>query len=173
MKENKMVSVTYELRLSGKNGEVVETSGKDNPLTFPYGAGMLLPAFENALTDKNVGDAFEIEILSNEGYGQINNDMIVNIPISAFMVEGKIDTEMLKVGNVLPMMSGDGQVLNGNVKLVETDNVTMDFNHPLAGKDLYFTGEVIDIRDMTEEELKHSCGEEGCCGDESCDGCGE
>jgi FKBP-type peptidyl-prolyl cis-trans isomerase SlyD len=83
---------------------------------------------------------------------------------------------MLKVGNVLPMMSNNNDVMSGTVKLVTDSNVTMDFNHPLAGKDLYFTGEVIEIRDVTENELAgHSCGGrcDGDCGDEGCDGCGE
>lgn len=172
MEENKMVSVTYELRLGDKNGEVIEIAGKDEPLTFPYGVGMLLPSFENAISDKKVGDAFEVGILAKDGYGLVNNEMVVNIPIDAFLVEGKIDNEMLKVGNVLPMMSNGGDVMSGTVKIVTDSNVTMDFNHPLAGKDLYFTGEVIEIRDATEKELSgHSCGDN--CGDEGCDGCGE
>lgn len=171
MEKNKMVTVAYELRLGDKNGKIVDVATKEDPLTFPYGAGMLLPAFENAIADKQIGDFFEIGMLAKDGYGFVNNDMIVNIPINAFLVEGKIDNEILKVGNILPMMSGDGNVMNGNVKSIESDHVIMDFNHPLAGNDLYFTGEIVDIRDATDEELNHSCGDD--CGDESCDGCGE
>ena len=149
-----MVSVIYKLRFGDKDGEVVETADKNSPLTFPYGAGLLLPAFENALSDKNVGDTFEIGMTAENGYGEINSQNIINIPKSTFMIDGKIDDEMLKIGNTLPMMSGDN-VVTGVVVTISDDIVVMDFNHPLAGKDLYFTGEVIEIRDMTEDELKN------------------
>lgn len=155
MEKNKMVSVTYKLRFGDKDGEVVETADKNSPLTFPYGAGLLLPAFENALSDKNVGDTFEIGMTAENGYGEINSQMIIDMPKSTFVVDGEIDDEMLKVGNTLPMMSNDGNMIPGVVVSISDDIVVMDFNHPLAGKDLYFTGEVIEIRDMTEDELKN------------------
>jgi FKBP-type peptidyl-prolyl cis-trans isomerase SlyD len=168
MEKNKMVSVTYELRLGDKNGEVVEVSDKDHPLTFPYGTGMLLPAFENALADKEIGDSFEIGILAEEGYGQVINDMVVNLPKTVFLIDGKYDYNILKVDSSLQMMSVDGNVMVGKIVSFDDNEVIMDFNHPLAGKDLYFIGEVIDIRDATEEELASPHIEEHCdgeCGD--------
>jgi len=168
-----MVSVTYELRFGDKDGEIVEVADKNSPLTFPYGSGLLLPAFENALSDKNVGDMFEISMTPETGYGEINNQMIVSMPISTFIIDGKIDDDMVKVGNTLPMMANDGNMIPGKVIAIENEQVIMDFNHPLAGKNLFFIGEVIEVRDATEEELNHSCGDDDCCGDESCGGCGK
>ena len=115
---------------------------------------------------KVLNDKFEIEIKSEAGYGQVNDYMIVNIPKSVFEVNGELDTEMVKSGNRLPMMTQDGNMLDGLVKEVNDDNVVMDFNHPLAGKDLYFEGEVIGVRDASENELND------CCGEDNCDECG-
>lgn len=176
VEKNKMVSVIYELKLNDKNGKTVEIASKESPLEFIYGNELLLPAFENELTDKKVGDKFEISITSNEGYGPVNDYMVVNIPKSVFEINGQFDSQMVAEGNRLPMMTQDGNMLDGLVKEISNDIVTMDFNHPLAGKDLYFEGEIIAIRDATEDELNseyEGCNDEGCddecCDDECCE----
>ena len=168
IEKNKMVSVTYELKLGNKDGEVVEVSSKENPLTFPYGAGMLLPLFESALSEKEIGDNFEIEISAKDGYGLVDEYMVVNIPVKAFEIDGVVDNDIVSIGNTLPMMSTSGHVMNGLILSIENDEVIMDFNHPLAGQDLFFTGQILDIRDATDEDLKNCCDGEGCegCGDE-------
>lgn len=170
--KDKMVSVTYKLRLDGKEGEIFETAEKTNPLVFLCGAGMMLPAFENGLMNKKVGDTFEIEIPAIDGYGEENEDAIVDLPKHIFQVDGKFDEELITPGNSVPMMSSNGQRMEGIVIAVEEEIVKMDFNHPLAGEDLYFTGEVIDVRDATEEELNsvyNSGGCDGGCGGGSCE----
>jgi FKBP-type peptidyl-prolyl cis-trans isomerase SlyD len=156
VEKNKIVSVTYELRVNEDGGEkLVETADKSKPLSFPYGANLLLPAFEDALKDKVVGDTFEAKMTPENGYGFYRDNMIANVPKGTFEVEGKIDENMLQVGNVLPMMTQDGNVMNGTVKNINNENVTMDFNHPLAGKNLHFKGEILEVRDATDEELKN------------------
>ena len=70
--KDKMVSVTYELKLDGKDGEVFEKAGKDSPLVFLYGSGMMLPAFEIGLSNKNINDTFEISIAAADAYGEVN-----------------------------------------------------------------------------------------------------
>ena len=171
IEKNKIVTVTYELRLGGKDGEVVEVADKNSPLLFPYGNGMLLPAFELALFEKEIGDSFEVDIDAINGYGVIDEYMVVNIPKDTFMIDGKIDEEMVSIGNTLPMMSTTGKQMNGLIVSIEDDDVIMDFNHPLAGQDLYFSGEVIGIRDATESELEHcntDCDSEDGCGECGC-----
>jgi FKBP-type peptidyl-prolyl cis-trans isomerase SlyD len=177
--KDKMVSLTYDLRLDGKNGEIFETAGKDSPLVFLYGAGMMLPAFESALISKRAGDKFEIEIPAKDGYGEENEEAIVDLPKHIFQVDGKFDEELVTPGNSVPMMSSNGQRMQGIVVSVDDNTVKMDFNHPLAGEDLHFKGEILEVRDATEEELR-SAFSSGCdcsgggCGDGSCDssGCG-
>jgi len=177
--KDKMVSVTYNLRLDGKDGEIFETAAKENPLIFLYGAGMMLPAFENGLENKKAGDTFEIEIPAINGYGEVNEDAIVDLPKNIFQVNGKFDEELITPGNSVPMMSSNGQRMEGMVISVEEEIVKMDFNHPLAGEDLHFTGEIIEVRDATEQELASAysagCGcSGGGCSSDGCEsgGCG-
>lgn len=178
--KDKMVSVAYELKLDGKDGDVFEKAGKDSPLIFLYGSGMMLPAFESGLSDKNTSDTFEISIAAADAYGEVNEEAIVDLPKNIFMVDGKIDEELITPGNTVPMMSTSGQRMEGLVVSVNDDTVQMDFNHPLAGEDLHFTGEILDVRDATPEELSAAyssgcgCGSGGGCGDDGCEseGCG-
>jgi FKBP-type peptidyl-prolyl cis-trans isomerase SlyD len=177
--KDKMVSVTYELKLDGKDGDVFEKAGKDSPLIFLYGSGMMLPAFESGLSDKNVNDTFEITIAAANAYGEVNEEAIVDLPKNIFMVDGKIDEELITPGNSVPMMSTSGQRMEGLVVSVDENTVQMDFNHPLAGEDLFFTGEVLEVRDATSEELNAmfssgcGCSSSGCgsgsCGEGDCD----
>jgi FKBP-type peptidyl-prolyl cis-trans isomerase SlyD len=190
--KDKMVSVSYELKLDGKDGDVFEKAGKDSPLIFLYGSGMMLAAFESALLNKNANDNFEISIPAAEAYGEVNEEAIVDLPKHIFMVDGKIDEQLITPGNSVPMMSTSGQRMEGIVVSVDENTVQMDFNHPLAGEDLYFTGEILEVRDATPEEMSSvysmgcgcgssGCGDGGCesescgsggCGDQSSSGCG-
>ena len=160
--KDKMVSVTYELKLDGKGGDVFETAGKENPLSFLYGSGMMLPAFEQALAGKKVSDVFEIAIPAIDAYGEVNDEAIVDLPKHIFMVDGKIDEELIAPGNSVPMMSTSGQRMEGLVISVDEQVVKMDFNHPLAGENLHFTGEVLEVRDATPEELSVMFSGGGC-----------
>jgi len=131
--KDKMVSVTYELKLDGKEGDVFEKAGKDSPLIFLYGSGMMLPAFESGLAEKKANDTFEIFIAAADAYGEVNEEAIVELPKSIFMVDGKIDEQLITPGNSVPMMSTSGQRMEGLVVSVDENTVQMDFNHPLAG----------------------------------------
>lgn len=186
--KEKVVSITYELRKDEKNGELVEKVTSDNPLTFIYGTGGMLPKFEENLSGLNSGDEFNFGLSSEDAYGPVIENAIVDVPIDVFKVEGQIDNNILKLGNLVPMMDNTGNRLNGKVIEIKEAAVTMDFNHPMAGKDLFFTGQVTEVRDATDEELSHghvhnnSCGcgggecNDGNCDDGSCDdkgsGCG-
>jgi len=171
--KDKMVTVSYELKLDGKEGDVFEKAGKDSPLIFLYGSGIMLPAFEKGLSDKNSNDTFEISIAAADAYGEVNEEAIVDLPKSIFMVDGKIDDQLITPGNSIPMMSTSGQRMDGLVVSVDENTVQMDFNHPLAGEDLHFTGEILDVRDATAEELNAAyssgCGCGSGCGDGGCD----
>jgi len=90
------------------------------------------------------------------GYGVRNDQDIAAIPTESFKdEEGNIDTEMIKPGNVLPMVDQNGNRFQGIVLEVTEEQVIMDFNHPLAGKDLHFSGSVANIREATAEEIEH------------------
>lgn len=170
--KDKVVSLTYELRLDNPQGEIVESLTDDSPLTFLYGSGGLLPKFEEKIDGLKAGAGFDFELKSQDAYGEINDNAIVSVPISAFEIDGAIDQSMLHIGNKIPMQDGAGNKLTGIVKDITEENVVMDFNHPLAGNQLYFKGRITEVREATEEELEHGhihagggCGS-GCgCGD--------
>ncbi|MBN1116811.1 MAG: FKBP-type peptidyl-prolyl cis-trans isomerase [Bacteroidales bacterium] len=176
-----VVSLIYDLRVDSLEGEIIESLTEEKPLTFLFGAGNLLPKFEENIDGLGIGDAFEFNLNSSEAYGDVNHDAIVDVPLAAFQVNGSVDDNLLKIGNTIPMRDNQGNKLNGVVKDITDSTVVMDFNHPLAGNHLFFTGKVTDVRQATEEELSHghlhsSCG----CGGGGCgdghhgeDGCGD
>lgn len=174
--ENKFVSLTYTLTV---DRQIADQATAERPLNFVYGVGMLLPKFEEYIAGKAAGDTFEFVLSPAEGYGETNPQAVVNLPKEVFMVDGAIPDDMLVVGNVLPMADQNGNRLMGTVKAVNDTDVTMDFNHPMAGKTLNFSGQILEVRDARPEDMMPagggcSCGCEGDCGDGGCgDGCGE
>jgi FKBP-type peptidyl-prolyl cis-trans isomerase SlyD len=173
--KDRVVSLTYQLRVDKSDGEIVESLTKDSPLIFLYGSGNLLPKFEENIDGLKVGDKFNFNLSAEDAYGELNEDAIVSVPISAFAMNGSIDHNMLTIGNKIPMQDTAGNKLTGTVTEVSNDSVKMDFNHPLAGNSLFFNGEISDIRDATEDEMHHGHAHyEGSCeGCESCGGHGE
>jgi FKBP-type peptidyl-prolyl cis-trans isomerase SlyD len=150
--KDKVVSVSYELKVEG---EIVDKAEVNNPMQFIYGNGTLIQSFENNIKEMKAGDSFDFSIPSDQAYGQVLSEYILKLPKSVFEREGEVEDGLLEVGARLPMVDQEGNQLNGLVVDVNEDHVVMDFNHPLAGQDLHFTGKVEEIRDATEEELTH------------------
>ncbi|MFP4556279.1 MAG: peptidylprolyl isomerase [Bacteroidales bacterium] len=162
--KDKVVSVSYELKVEG---DVVDKAESGSPMQFIFGNGTLLQSFENNIKEKSTGDEFDFTISSDNAYGEVNKDYILKLPMSVFEKDGKVADDLLKVGARLPMVDQEGNQLYGLILDVKEDHVLMDFNHPLAGKDLSFTGKVEDVREATEKELSeghvHKEGSD-CCG---------
>lgn len=168
--EKTFVALSYELKV---DGELVEKVTAEAPLQFVYGAGFLLPKFEAQLKGLGKGDAFAFRLASEDAYGPVMPEAVVDLPKDVFMVDGQIEEGLLEIGNQLPMSDNQGNRLVGVVKAVEGDKVTMDFNHPMAGKDLEFSGAVVEVREAKPEDMMpaHACGS-GCgdgCGDCHCE----
>lgn len=155
IEKNKVVSVTYDLRTDGFESEIVESATAENPLKFIFDSGMMLPAFEEQLLGKEVNDSFQFMLKPEDAYGEVIQENIIDIPKSAFEVDGKIEEGLLTIGNVISMQDNQGNRFDGTVKELNGENVKMDFNHPMAGKNLYFIGKIIEVRDATPEELDH------------------
>lgn len=147
---NKVVSLQYELRIA--SGEVIDAADSKHPFAFIHGLGHTLPSFDLSLEGLNEGDEFAFTLSADEAYGQSNETDIVSIPKEIF---GDIDDAELKIGAELPMNDGQGHQFYGTVKEIQSQFVIMDFNHPLVGQDLNFTGKVLNIRDASAEELDH------------------
>lgn len=174
VEDKKVVSIVYELRKDKKDGEIVESLSNDKPLVFLFGTGNLLPKFEENLAGLKTGDSFEFKLPCDDAYGPVQENAVVEVPINVFQVEGQTDENILNIGNVIPMLDNEGRRLNGTVKEVSADAVKMDFNHPMAGADLFFKGEVTEVREANENELSHghvhSSGSCEGCQDENCHG---
>ena len=175
--QNAVVEFSYELEV---DGQIVDQAPKERPLDYIHGTGGLLPKLEEHIEGMEPGDKFEITISPADGYGEIDPQRIIDLPKSAFEVNGEIREDLLIPGNVIPMLNGMGAVIPGKVLEVTEDTVKMDLNHQMAGKTLNFKGEVLTVREATEKELTeglhgefvHSCGCGGCHGhDGDCGGC--
>lgn len=164
--ENAFVSLTYKLVV---DGEVADEATKENPLEFIYGAGFLIPAFEENIKDMTAGDEFEFTLTPENGYGEIVEDAIVDLPKDIFVVEGEIEEGLLTVGNNIPMSTQDGQHMMGIVKEVGEETVKMDFNHPMAGQTLNFSGEVVSVREVDPNDMANLFGGMPAGGCSSCD----
>ena len=150
-KEKTFVALSYELTV---HGELVEKVTAESPLQFVYGAGFLLPKFEAHLKGLSKGDEFAFHLDTDDAYGPVIGEAVVDLPKEVFMVDGKVEDGLLEIGNQLPMSDNQGNRLVGVVKDVKDDVVTMDFNHPMAGKSLDFKGQVVEVREPASEPAK-------------------
>ena len=115
----------------------------------------MIPEFERQLAGKQAGDEHSFGIPSADAYGEVNPQAVVQVPKESFMVDGKLAEDVLKIGNRVPMMDQNGNRLNGLISAIGDDAVTVDFNHPMAGQDLYFSIQVESVREATAEEIDH------------------
>ena len=173
IENNKLVSVIYELREGNSDGRVIEAIEEERPLNFIYGTGRLLPAFEENLGTFSKGDKFGFLLSAADAYGERREEMLINVPISIFQNDGKIDENICHVGNLVPMRDNSGNHIDGIINEISENYVRMDFNHPMAGVNLWFSGSVLDIREPSEEDMaarSGSCSGCGSEGDSSCSG---
>ncbi|MBF9253763.1 FKBP-type peptidyl-prolyl cis-trans isomerase [Pontibacter sp. 172403-2] len=157
IEKNRVVTLTYELRITDENGEpsLVETANEEHPMVFIYGMSGLPEPFEEKLEGLSTGDTFDFKLNSEDGYGEFDENALVDLPLTVFEVEGAVPDNMLEQGNFIPMADSEGNQLQGRVVEVTDNTVKMDFNHPLAGKELSFKGKVVEVRVASQQELEH------------------
>ena len=145
--DQKVVSLNFTVKDS--EGQIVDSSEGGQPLVYLHGQNNIIPGLEAALVGKVAGDEYDVTIEPADGYGDYNDEILQVVPRAAFQ----------GVETIEPGMVFTAQTQNGPVQLavakIEGDDITVDPNHPLAGKTLNFTGSVIEVRDATEEELAH------------------
>lgn len=163
IEKDKVVTLIYELHSSTGDAEkvYVEKTPKEQPFVFLFGKSGLILQFEENVSGKVAGDSFEFSITAENAYGKFDLESIITLPKEAFGNEAKTNPAMLQAGKTIPMMDNEGHHLSGKILEVKEDGVVMDFNHPLAGKDLHFKGEVISVREATPEEVSHGHAHEG------------
>ncbi len=158
-----VVTVTYQLYAASLSEEKrhIETADANSPLVFLFGTGNMIPDFEANLLEKSAGEDFTFHIKAADAYGEVDAEAILDLPIDTFKVDGIIDFKLLHIGNQITLSDQNGEQVIGKVVAMETDFVKMDFNHPLAGRDLYFTGKVINVRAANPDELSHGHAHDG------------
>ena len=165
----KVVTLQYDLYVDGENGqeELMEKATAEAPLVYCHGEGMMLPAFEQNMEGLQEGESFDFRIPCQEAYGEYDDEGVLTLDKKMFFNgDGEFDSERVYVGAIVPMNTADGQVINAQIAEITKENVTIDLNHPLAGENLHFVGKVLNLRDVTEGELKalHHRGCGGCGG---------
>ncbi len=142
-----VVSIDYSLTVEG---QVVDSTEGDEPLQFLQGHQNIIPGLEKELNGMKLGDSKKVVVSPDEAYGEIDEENIIEVPRDEFPTEIP-----LEIGTELEVKNADGEVLTATISEISEKTVKLDFNNPLAGKQLTFDVTVIDLRDATEEELTH------------------
>ncbi len=145
--DNLVVTLDYKLIVED---EMLESTEDGEPILFIQGIGQIIPGLENALYGMEVGDQKTVVIQPEEAYGEYDPESLQEAKKEEFSEEVPLD-----VGTFLDLGDDEGDVLSAQVIAAEEDTVTLDFNHPLAGKTLTFEITVADLRSASEEELDH------------------
>lgn len=145
--KNSVVVIDYTL--TDDSGDVVDSSAGGEPLAYIQGIGQIIPGLENALEGKSAGDEVNVTVAPAEGYGDYNEGLIQVVPREMFQ----------GVDSIEPGMQFHAQTSQGiqaiTVTKVDGEDITIDGNHPLAGKNLNFAVIIKDVREATAEELDH------------------
>lgn len=143
--DGQVVSMDYTLRV---DGEVVDTSEGREPLDFLQGVGNIIPGLETELYGMEVGQSKKVVVVAADAYGEFQEDAVVNVPKSEFPEQIPVE-----VGTELQVRGQNGETMYGRITKVEDENVELNFNHPLAGKELHFDVTITALREATDDEL--------------------
>ena len=142
-----VVSMDYTLRV---DDEVVDSSQGGEPIEFLQGHGNIIPGLEKELHGMAAGESKDVVVSAADGYGEVDPAAIIDVPRSEFP-----PSITLEPGVTLQVQDNEGNVMLAQIREVGADTVKLDFNHPLAGKDLHFNVKIAGLRNATDEELAH------------------
>jgi FKBP-type peptidyl-prolyl cis-trans isomerase SlyD len=154
IEKNTVVGLSYTLTYDDAEGELIEKVVREEPLITLIGYENLLETFEQNILGKQAGDKFEFTIDEENAYGEYDEENVVDVPKNVFEQEGKFDSEIVYVGNIIPINDPDGNEYFAEVVEINNEIVKLDFNHPLAGETLHFVGEIVSVRQGTPEEIE-------------------
>jgi len=146
--QHKVVTIHYKVSDSDSD-EVIDSSENGEPMTYLHGAQNIIPGLEQALEGKSVGDELEVTVEPADAYGERSDDRVQQVPKDAFQ-----EIEKIEPGMAVTAQTDQGTI---NLVVIEVDEttVTVDANHPLAGKMLKFEVKIEAVRDASEEEMEH------------------
>lgn len=145
---NKVVTFNYVLK--DETGEILDSTAQDGPYSFLTGGNQVLPELETALGEMIIGSKKNIKLSAADAYGEYDENAVQKVKREFFPEEAE-----LEIGLTYYAHTPEGRHLQFVITGIENDDVTVNFNHPLAGKDLEFDIELIDVRDATPEEIIH------------------
>ena len=149
MQVAKDLVVSIHFGVAEVDGSPLDSTENGAPLDFIQGAGYLVPGLEAELEGKNIGDKFDVKLKAADAYGEFQESLVQQVPRDMFE-----DVDAVEVGMSFQAETDQGP-RTVEVTEITDDMVSIDANHPLAGMDLQFIGEVVAIREATEEELSH------------------
>ena len=132
--------VSLEFTLKDSDGNLIQTNAGEEPLVYQHGSGQIVAGLEKELSGMAVGESKQVTVSPAEGYGEVDEEAIVELPID------KVPEPARKVGAQLQTKDPEGRELFPTVKEVKESTVTLDFNHPLAGQTLHFEVKVLEVQ---------------------------
>ncbi|MEM7571831.1 MAG: FKBP-type peptidyl-prolyl cis-trans isomerase [Bacteroidota bacterium] len=152
--EDRVVTITYEVRKDGPQGPLLERMDVNYPFKALFGRGKLLPAWEKQLVGLSPGDSFRFLLRPQEAYGEPTPDSILSIPLQVFSnAEGESEAGLLEKDQYITLTDSNGKAVNGKIIDWDDKQVRVDCNHALAGFSLFFVGTVLNVREATVDEL--------------------
>jgi FKBP-type peptidyl-prolyl cis-trans isomerase SlyD len=166
------VYVAFDYKLTLDSGEEIDRSPDNQPFGFITGSGQLIPGLEKGMMGMTAGDRSKISVAPEDAYGLINPELVANVPRSHF--PGEME---LKPGMTFQSPGPDGMISANIIEIKDDNTVVVDLNHPMAGKKLHFDVNIVEVRELTAEELSGLSSGSGCgcgcsCGSEEETGCG-
>ncbi|WP_116125920.1 peptidylprolyl isomerase [Lewinella sp. IMCC34183] len=152
--DNSIVTLTYEVRDGGPSGTLLERMDVNYPFIFMFGTGRMLPAWERRLFGLKSGMGFSFQLGPDDAYGHRDEAHILQAPIHIFKNEREqIEPGLLEKGQYITLTDSSGKDVNAKVLDWNDELVSLDANHALAGKTLFFSGAVLNVREPTVDEL--------------------
>jgi FKBP-type peptidyl-prolyl cis-trans isomerase SlyD len=141
--------IGFHYTLTDKTGTVLDSSAGDEPLFFLEDSQQIIPGLERVIALMNVGDKRKIEVKAADAYGEVNPELVVKVKRTQFPPDAE-----LQIGDQF-QVNNDAQSPVFTIMAMDTEEVTVDGNHPMAGKDLFFDVEIVGVRPATAEEVSH------------------
>ncbi len=177
----KFIKVSYKMYTNNAaSHKLLYETEPSQPAAFVTGMGLMIDAFEDKLLSLQTGDHFEFSLTADKAFGERDEKLVFTVPRKTFEINGKFDDEHIFPGAEVPLMNSEGNRFMGTVLNITDKDVTVDLNHPLAGKTVQFTGTLHENREATLKEIETTakilsgeCGCGGGCGEGGCEGgCG-
>ena len=147
VKNDLVIAIDYTLTVDGK---VIDISAEDEPLEFLQGRGNIISGLEGEMLSMKIGESKEVIVAPVDGYGEIDEEAFMEIPSNQFP-----ENIPVEAGTELQVENEEGKPAYARIEKIENNIALLNFNHPLAGKELHFAVKVVALREPSEEELAH------------------